>query len=134
MEVRSGVDIFLIKRMKQVIEENNQVFLKNVFTKKERVRAKKHEDMTAYFATRFAAKEAVFKTLCISWEEKMEWSQIEILKCPAGNLTVVLHGRIEEIWKSLGRGQISVSVSWDTDYAIAMATALLEPEFPMKIC
>lgn len=63
MEVRSGVDIFLIRRMKQTLEENNQIYLESIFTPKERERAKNHEDVTAYFATRFAAKEAVFKAL-----------------------------------------------------------------------
>lgn len=137
MDVRSGVDIFLIKRMKQVLDENNQIYLKSVFTAEEQAGAKTHEDVTAYFATRFAAKEAVFKTLCITWEEDMEWSQIEILRCPAGNLSVELHARLGEVWRLLGRGQISVSVSWDTDYAIAVATALLETEseleFPINI-
>lgn len=125
MEIRSGVDMFYIPRMERAVKEDNSVYFRNVFTSYERQCAEQHSFPTAYYATRFAAKEAVFKTLTTQWLWSMAWSQIEIRSKPCGGLYIMFNGQIAKIVKDMKIIDISVSVSWDTDYAIAYSTLLL---------
>ena len=60
MQIKCGIDIIEINRIKEVIQENEEKFLSRVFTKKEieyceKSNAAKYE----HYAARFAAKEAL---------------------------------------------------------------------------
>ena len=59
--VSNGVDIVENIRINKAIK--NISFVQRVFSKKEIELSKKYRDKTNYFAKRFAAKEAFYKTL-----------------------------------------------------------------------
>jgi len=123
---RTGVDIVHIRHFEAVLEENNAKYFSSVYTDYEMQCAAGHRCPAAFYATRFAAKEAVFKALSIEWEDSMEWSQIEIRSHACGSLEARFFGRIQEIARENGVRDISLSVSWDADYAVAfvLITAL----------
>lgn len=101
-----GTDIVFIKRLEKIITTTPN-FLNKVYTKKELAIASSLENPLHFYATRFAAKEAIFKaTNC-----QFEFNQIEILKSQDGKpLPKILdHDDIK----------IKLSLSYDGEYAIA---------------
>ena len=100
-----GTDIIYIPRIKKM--QNNKAFLKKIYTEKERLLANTYKDPTNFYATRFAAKESIIKAT----NGKYDFNQIEILKDKDGKpLPKILTNNNLEI---------NISLSFDTDYAIA---------------
>ena len=114
-----GVDILKIDRIRNTCTEGDP-FLKRVFTQMERDEAKERPDPVVYFATRFAGKEAVFKTLGEN-ESALRFHEIQILQLPDGNPEVTLLGDLKLLANKKGVKSILLSLSYDTDYAIAFA-------------
>ena len=61
-----GVDLCKIERVREAMERTGEPFLRKFFTEKEIDLASKTSDVAAYFAARFAVKEAIFKALDIA--------------------------------------------------------------------
>lgn len=111
-----GVDLIKISRVQDAINQDGDAYLKEIFTDRELELMKKHQDPVIFAATRFAAKEAVFKALGIMWEDSDTFTLIEILPTCYEGVHAKLSGRFAHIADSA-----DVSLSWDTDYAIAVA-------------
>ena len=122
MTLGVGVDIIAISRMKSVLETSGQVFMDKAFTPWEQERAKTHPDTVAYAAMTFAAKEAIFKTFGIGWHFGVKLTEIEIQEGKYGEPLPVLSGRFAEIAAERGVSRVHLSLSYDGDYAIAMAS------------
>lgn len=116
-----GTDILTVRRMK-TISEVNDAFIQKTFTKKELEESRKKDNHVLYFCTRFAGKEAVFKCLHIYGNE-IKLSEIEILNKENGRPFVNLFGRALKIAEEKGINEIQISLSYDTDYAVAFALA-----------
>jgi phosphopantetheinyl transferase len=71
-------------------------------------------------AGRWAAKEAVSKVLGLG-VRGIGWREIEIERLPTGQPAVRLHGRAASRAEQLGMGRIAISISHESDYAIAIA-------------
>lgn len=121
-----GVDLVHIPRMRAILAgPDGGGFLQKAFTADEIARAAGLGAPEAYFAGRFAAKEAVFKCLGTAWCEGESLRDIEVVPNPAGAPTVVLGGRLRALAEERGYARIAVSISSDGDFAIAVAS----PEF-----
>ena len=72
--------------------------------------------------TTFAAKEAIFKTFGIGWETGVQFSEIEVRDGDFGEPIPVLSGRFAEMAAERGVSRVLLSVSFDGDYAVAVAT------------
>ena len=119
-----GIDILNIRRMRDVLESDsdNGSFVNKVFTVKEREQASDHPDPVAYFAMRFAGKEAVFKCFGIDGSG-IHLNEIEIRGGETEQPRVRLLGTFREIAEKKGVKDIQISLSYDTDYAVAFAIA-----------
>jgi holo-[acyl-carrier protein] synthase len=117
-----GIDILNIERMRGVLESDSGSFITKVFTKKERGQVSDHPDPVAYFATRFAGKEAVFKCFGIDGSG-IRLSEIEIRGAETEQPQVRLLGTLSEMAAAKGIKDIQISLSYDTDYAVAFAIA-----------
>jgi holo-[acyl-carrier protein] synthase len=122
MTIGVGVDIIAISRMRAVLETSGQVFMDKVFTPWEQERAKTHPDTVAYAAMLFAAKEAIFKTFGIGWHFGVQMTEIEVQEGEYGEPIPVLTGRFAELAAERGVSRVLLSLSYDGDYAIAVAT------------
>jgi phosphopantetheine--protein transferase-like protein len=122
MTIGLGVDIIAISRMKDVLETSGKSFMGKVFTPWEQQRVANHPDKVAYSAMLFAAKEAIFKTFGIGWHYGVQMNEIEIQDGRYGEPTPVLSGRFAEIAADRGVSRVLLSLSYDGDYAIAVAT------------
>ena len=72
-----------------------------------------------FLAGRWAAKEAFAKALGTGFAQGMGPCDIEVLRLPSGAPCIEPKGRARELWLSAGAGKIHVSISHDTDYALA---------------
>ena len=71
-------------------------------------------------AGRWAAKEAVSKVLGLG-VRGIGWRDIEIERLPTGQPAVRLHGRAAARAEQLGMGRIALSITHESDYAVAIA-------------
>jgi len=117
--LKTGVDLIEIDRLERVIQRYGERFLQRVFTAQEFAEAGKS---TASLAARFAAKEAVSKALGTGIGAVM-WREIEILRGPAREPVLHLHGSAAQLADDLGLHTWSVSLSHTENYAIALVVA-----------
>ncbi len=121
MTIGVGVDIITITRMKDILDTSEKAFLNKVFTPWEQQRLETHPDKVAYAAMTFAAKEAIFKTFGIGWHYGVKFTEIEVRDGKYGQPEPVLSGRFAEIAAERGVSRVLLSLSFDGDYAIAVA-------------
>lgn len=122
MIIGIGTDLILFERMRRVLATDAEPFLRSVYDAAERAEADRRPDRLAYLATRFAAKEAVFKSLGIS-AEGVRLHEIGIRSESTGKPIVELSGGIAELAAKSGVSRVHLSLSWDSEHAIAYAVA-----------
>ena len=122
MPIGVGVDLITLSRMKNVLETGGKVFMDKVFTPWEQERAETHPERVAYLAMTFAAKEAIFKTFGIGWETGVQFKEIEVREGEHGEPIPVLTGRFAELASERNVARVLLSLSYDGDYAVAVAT------------
>lgn len=121
MSPETGIDIIETARIGAVLERHEDRFLRRVYTDWERAYCRRN---VLHLAGRWAAKEAVSKVLGLG-VRGVGWREIEILRTPAGQPTVTLHGRAEARRIALGLGApIAVSISHIRDLAVAVAVGV----------
>lgn len=119
-----GVDILSIDRMRQQLD--SPAFMSRVFTSTELKAGTCRPDPATYYAKVFAAKEAVFKCFGIRADELGTWLNIEIADSEEAQPEVELNGVMAERAKERNVGRVLLSLSSDTDYAVAFAAVVRE--------
>ena len=122
-----GTDILKISSIASGTADLNDPFVRKTYTPKEIALIASRPIPQNSFATRFSGKEAVFKALNIYGNE-IRLNEIEILENENGQPTVILHGNALRLAEQKGISRILISLSYDTDYAVSYATALLGQE------
>lgn len=118
-----GTDILAIKRLRQIMEsQDSNLFLTRVYTDNELNQGALRTDSLLYYATRFAGKEAVFKSLGLG-SSHIDLREIEILETESGQPSVNLLGRMKTWAIEKGITVLHLSLSYDTDYVVAFAVA-----------
>ena len=112
-----GIDIIKVERIRLTLERYGSRFSQRVLTLAEQRYVR---DRPATFAGRWAAKEAVSKVLGLG-VRGIGWRDIEIERLPTGQPAVRLHGRAAVRAEQLGMGRIAISISHESDYAVAIA-------------
>ncbi|MFV0439591.1 MAG: holo-ACP synthase [Desulfopila sp.] len=119
-----GADLLDISRMSALNGNYADPFFVRTFTSGERDQAASRTDPDAYFATRFAGKEAVFKCLRIDGD-LVRLGDIEIITDTFGVPRVKLNGMLQLVAQRKGIQSIHLSLSWDGQYALAFALAVM---------
>jgi len=112
-----GIDIIKVSRIRDSLARFGRRFPRRVLTDAE---DRYVRDRPETFAGRWAAKEAVSKVLGLG-VRGIGWRDIEIERLPTGQPAVRLHGRAASRADQLGMERIAVSISHESDYAIAIA-------------
>jgi holo-[acyl-carrier protein] synthase len=120
MNLRTGVDLVEIERVKKTIQRHERRFLERVFTPREL--AEVGENVSS-LAARFAAKEATAKALGTGIGD-VGWQEIEILRGPARQPKLYLHGRAADMADRLDLETWSLSLTHSQSHAIALVVAL----------
>ena len=114
--LRTGIDMVEIERFEAALRRHGTRFLERVFTAQELAEVGQN---TASLAARFAAKEAAAKALGTGIGS-VTWREIEILRGPAREPTLCLHGAAVSLAQSLHLGAWSVSLSHTRTHAVAV--------------
>lgn len=122
MIIATGIDIIEIERFRKTLERYERLFLDHVFTTEEQAAAPANATTrAAYFAARWAVKEAVAKVLGTGIGEHCAWTDLAVHRSPEGKPSVSLAGKAAETAKRLGLARIHVSISHERHYACAIA-------------
>jgi len=122
MKVKCGTDIIEIDRIKESIETLGERFLNKVFTEKEiEYCESKKTQKYQHYAARFAAKEAAFKAISESLNDKfaLGWCDYEILNNESGKPEL----KINKI-DSSNIENIDLSISHCKQYAVATVVVI----------
>ena len=117
-----GTDILKISSIAKSVADLNDPFVRKTYTPGEVALITSRPVPLNSFATRFAGKEAVFKSLNLHGND-IRLNEIEILENENGQPTVTLHGNALRLAEQKGISRILVSLSYDTDYVVAYASA-----------
>jgi holo-[acyl-carrier protein] synthase len=112
-----GIDIIKVDRIRGSIARFGSRFSERVLTPTERRYVR---DRPETFAGRWAAKEAVSKVLGLG-VRGIGWKDIEVERLPTGQPAVRLHGRAAARAEQLGMSRIALSITHESDYAVAIA-------------
>lgn len=120
MIVGIGVDIVEIKRLREVLERQQERFIRRVFTEAEEEYCRAHRDPVPHYAARFAAKESLFKALGTGWAKGVSWKDAEVVRAATQAPALVLHGQAEKLCQTLGVRAAHLSLSHSNDSAVAV--------------
>ena len=120
----TGIDIIEIERIKAALDRFGQQFIKRVFTNAEIEYCRNRKNSSGHFAARFAAKEAVFKSLNASFATGIRWREIEIMHNDRGAPVARLHGKLLDEKQRHGIEKIEISITHSSTFAAAVAIAV----------
>jgi holo-[acyl-carrier protein] synthase len=115
----TGVDFIEIDRVAGVLERYGDRFLRRVFTPSEIAYCR---GRAPNLAARFAAKEAVMKSLGTGFRG-VGWRDVEVVRARSGAPSPRLHGRALRRAERLGVTEIAISLSHSRGYAMVVAVA-----------
>lgn len=120
----TGVDIVNVSRIDRILSDNRQQFYNKIFTLGEinYIEDKGHKSTTV--AGLFAAKEAISKALGTGIGT-LGWKDIEILHEAKGRPYINFTERGQKIIDKLSIGEIQISISHETEYAIAFVVGYI---------
>lgn len=124
MIVGLGTDIVEIVRIGSMIEKHGELFLQRVYSEAEITYCQRHKEAMQHYAGRWAAKEAVMKTLGTGFTKGVGWTDIQILNQQSGKPVVELSGGAGRVAKLRGIDEILITISHCKAYATATAIAL----------
>jgi phosphopantetheine--protein transferase-like protein len=119
MALGVGIEVLSCTSVKDSLESNGDVFLRKSFTDWERSRAKEQFLPLDYYSRLISAKEAILRL----FEEGSGVLpvEIEIRDGRFGEPVPHLTGKIKRIMQSRGASRISLNVSLEDGFAVAVA-------------
>ena len=119
-----GIDIIECERIADMMKKHDEIFINRVFTPYEIEYCGGRKAAAQHFAGRWAAKEAILKSMGTGWAKGIRWLDIEIQTLPGGKPIVNISGVAKDICDSRGISDILISISHCHSYATAFATAI----------
>jgi len=117
--VGMGIDIAEVERIRGAIERRGEVFLRRIFTAREREYCERFKNKYERYAGRFAVKEAAMKALGTGWSRGVRWVDIEVVRQKGGRPTLALEGEARKIGEQLGVKSIALSITHTASQAYA---------------
>ncbi len=125
-----GIDAVNIKRVADLLQEFTQKFEDKIFTKNEKFCAaqlKNSEKKIAFYAKRFAAKEAFSKACGLGIGRGIDFLDIEISNDKMGKPSInLLNDKITFLKEHFAVEKISIHLSLTDEKTLAQAIVILE--------
>ena len=119
-----GIDAVSISEMKRYMETFGDTFVNRTFTENEVAVSRLSAQPAEYLATRFAAKEAVFKAIAHYTKDKgFDLRIVETLNEADGYPVVQMKGKLLSLVKEAGVAAIHISMTTEKDFAMAFVIA-----------
>lgn len=119
-----GADIIECLRIAQMIERHAEQFITRVYTDLEIEYCSARKAATQHYAGRWAAKEAVLKSLGTGWVRGISWRDVEVRNDAGGQPSIVLTGGALDVSKKRGVERVMISISHCRSHATAYAMAM----------
>jgi len=121
-----GTDIVNIKRMDRALKKYGFNFKSKIFSKKEIIYCEKKKNSSAFFAKRFAAKEAFSKALGTGIRKGVNLKNIEISNNIHGKPFILLKGNVANyLKKKVKTKKYDIHLSLSDDKPWAQATVII---------
>lgn len=129
MQIKTGIDIIEVERIKNSVEQTGENFLQRVYTQHEiEYCESKNANKYQHYAARFAVKEAVFKAIASLLADKysISWKNVETINDENGKPIIKFVSLTKEVERELSKiVSIDVSISHIKEYAIASVSILI---------
>ena len=115
-----GIDIVNNIRIKKSL--NNPLFIQRIFSKCEIDNAKKLKNKISYYSKRFAAKEALAKSVGTGFRNGLNFSDISIINDKLGKPSFLINNNIKNIIKkrfNIRSFNFFLSISDEKKYSVA---------------
>ena len=121
-----GTDIVNIKRMEKSLKKNGSKFKNRIFSKKEIEYCENSKNSFAFYAKRFAAKEALSKALGTGIRKGISFKNIEISNDKLGKPFINLNGSTADfLKKKIKTKKYFIYLSLSDDNPWAQATVII---------
>ena len=121
-----GTDIVNVKRMEKSLKRQGNKFKNNIFSKNEILYCEKKKNSSAFFAKRFAAKEALSKALGTGIRKGIKFKNIEISNDSYGKPLIRLKGPVDiYLKKKIKSKKYNIHLSLSDDEPWAQATVII---------
>ena len=117
-----GVGVDIVENLRINKSLKNKIFIKRVFSLSEILLAKKIKDKTAYYAKRFAAKEAFAKSIGTGFVNSLNFKDIALKHDKFGKPSFIITEKIKKIVKNkfaTSKFDFFVSISDEKKYSIS---------------
>ena len=129
MQIKVGIDIIEVDRIRQSIDEIGVNFINRIFTEAEITYCESRKKAKyEHYAARFAVKEAAFKAVSTLLKDKysISWKKVETINHQNNKPTINFVDLDKDVEEELKKIQsIDVSISHLKDYAIANVSILI---------
>lgn len=122
-----GVDVVDISEIGRFLElhHHSGAFQKRTFTKAEQVIGEQQLDPAVYYATRFAAKEAVFKAVAhLTVQKWFDMRSVETLNNEDGFPYINITDDMRKVFEEAGLTNVQITLTTEGDVATAFVVAL----------
>ena len=129
MEIRQGIDITSVRRMKEAVERHGKRFLDRIFTPGEQAycESKRAKDAKyEHYAARFAAKEAAMKAFEVRRENRYRFREIEVRRAPTGKPSLYLSPKSRKRFRVPEKCQMELSMAHEREFAVATVLVIKE--------
>ena len=121
-----GTDIVNIKRMERSLKKYGIRFKNKIFSKSEISYCEKKKNSSAFYAKRFAAKEALSKALGTGIRKGVNLKNIEISNNIHGKPSILLKGKVANyLKKKVKNKKYDIYLSLSDDKPWAQATVII---------
>ena len=121
-----GTDIVNIKRMEAILKKNGINFKKKIFSDNEINYCEKKKNPSAFYAKRFAAKEAFTKALGTGIRNGISLKNIEVCNDNLGKPNIILKGNANIfLKKEIKKKKYNIYLSLADDKPWAQATVII---------
>ena len=126
MTIRVGIDMVSVERMTESLQAFGDRFLRRIFTAQEIHYAQAAPLLSAErLAARFAAKESAMKALRLT-DIGPCWKELEVQREPGGACSLVVHGAAKQTIEAAGVREVTLSLSHEGGFAVAVVVARSE--------
>ncbi len=119
-----GTQVMECARVRKMIEKHEEAFLQQVYSAREIRQCNAKTLTTEQFTALWAAKEAVFRSLGMTWKRGTNWTDVEIVSENGGSPRVRLSGATAEIMAARGVGNVLITMAHCRNFATATAIAV----------
>ncbi len=119
-----GIDVVKIAKIKSKVDSTDDKWTERFCSHDERECAGTTPARYRYYASCFAAKEAVVKALGTGFTGSITWRGIEVLRRESGAPYIRVHGEVSDLAASMGITDWLVSITYLDEIAVASVIAI----------